>query len=338
MDLHEIALSVAFVLAAVLWYFLYARHKTPQQGVLSNHIQTRDAELPDQVVSAADTVAPEKADGLTIMVALANPRTESALITLASALAEHKDGRVLATHIVAVPDQTSLNAAAENREGVNTASDTLLEAAKQDAAAFDVPIETKTILSHRGFDEVYDAAQSNDADTVVIGYGGARFTGGRAESALDELTHDLPCDFLVLDAAEFNPTRVLVPTAGGGSSDLSAEVARALHETSDIEIPLLHVVEQGEEEEGREFLRDWADTHQLSEVALHVETGDPETTIVRFSADHDLVILGATERGLLSRIVQGSLVFNLFDDLDAPVLLTERPSSRSLRDRLLGRR
>ncbi|NKE37592.1 amino acid permease, partial [Natronococcus sp. JC468] len=338
MDLHEIALSVAFVLAAVLWYFLYARHKTPRRGVLSSYVRTRERELPDRVVSAAETVAPENADGPTIMVALANPRTESALITLASALAEHEGGRVLATHIVAVPDQTALDAAARNREGVDTASDALLEAAKRDAAAFDVPIETKTVLSHRGFDEVYDVAKSDDVDTVVIGYGGTRFTGGRAERPLDELTHDLPCDFLVLDGTEFEPTSALVPTAGGESSALSAEVARALHETSGVDVSLLHVVDPGEEAEGREFLRDWADTHQLSEATLHVESGDPETTIAQFSTDHDLVVLGATEDGLLSRIVRGSLVFDLFDDLETPVLLTERPSARSLRDRLFGRR
>ncbi|WP_242611751.1 amino acid permease [Natrinema hispanicum] len=337
MDNLEIALSAAFVVVAVLWYFLYARDKTSQQGVLSHYIRSREEELPDRVVGAADAVAPSGSDGPTIMVALANPRTESALITLASAIAEHEGGRVLATHIVTVPDQTTLTAAAENGD-LNAASETLLDAAKQDAAAFDVPIETKTILSHRSLEEVYDAAQSNDADRVVMGYGGTQFAGGRAERTLDELTHDLPCDFLVLDATEFDPTDIVVPTAGGASSDLSAEVALALQETLDTEVSLLHVVNEGEEAEGREFLRDWADSHQLSDADLHIETGDTETVIERISADHDLVILGATERGLLSRIVQGSLVFDVIEELDTPVLLTERPSSRSLRDRLFGRR
>ncbi|WP_265108222.1 amino acid permease [Halosolutus halophilus] len=338
MDRLEIALSGAFVIAAVLWYFLYARDKTPQQGVLSNYIRSREEEMPDRIVEAADAVAPSGTDGPTIMVALANPRTESALITLASALAEHEGGRVLATHIVTVPDQTALAAAAENGDRIDTVSESLLKTAKEDAAAFDVPIETKTILSHRGLEEVYDAAQSNDADTVVMGYGGTRFTGGRAESTLDELTHDLPCDFLVLDATEFDPTDVVVPTAGGASSDLSAEVALALHETIDAEVSLLHVVDEGEEKEGRDFLRGWADGHQLADAAVHIETGDVETAIERVSADHGLVIIGATERGLLSRIVRGSLVFDVIEDLDTPVLLTERPTSRSLRDRLFGRR
>ncbi|AHG01715.1 amino acid transporter (plasmid) [Halostagnicola larsenii XH-48] len=338
MDTYEIALAAAFVLAAILWYFVYARHKTTRDGVLFDYIHHRGDQLPNRVVSAAETVESKGRNGPTIMVAVANPRTESALISIASALAKYSGGRVLATHIVTVPDQTSLEAAAENRADLDAASETLLEAAKRDAASFDVPIETKTILSHRGFDEVYDAAQSNDADTVVMGYGGARFTGGRAESALDELTHNLPCDFLVFEGAEFDPSSILVPTAGGASSDLSAEVALALADMNDVEVSLLHVVDEGEQAEGRAFLREWANGHQLSTADLRVETGDPEATIERLSADHDLVILGATEQGLLSRIVEGSLVFNILDDLDTSVLLTERPSSRSLRDRLFGRR
>ncbi|MFW6435349.1 MAG: universal stress protein, partial [Halovenus sp.] len=197
--------------------------------------------------------------------------------------------------------------------------------------------ETKTILSHRGLEEVFDAARSNDADTVVMGYGGARFAGGRAEGTFDELAHDLPCDFLVLDGQELDLSDVLVPTAGGGSSDLSAEVARALQETVGVDVSLLHVVDEGEEASGREFLSEWGADHGLADAELLVETGDVEAAIERVGEEFSLVIIGATERGLLSRIVGGSLVFETIERLDTPVLLTERPTARSLWERLFGR-
>ena len=338
MDLVEIALSAGFVVAAVVWYFLYARRKTHRQGVLADFIRQREAELPDQVVEAADAVAPTGHEGPTVMVALANPRTESALISLAGAVAQHEGGRVLATHVVTVPDQTSLATAAEKREQLDASSKKLLEDAKADAASFDVPIETKTILSHRGLEEVFDAARTNDADTVVMGYGGTQFAGGRAEGALDELTHDLPCDFLILDGQELDLSDVLVPTAGGPSSDLSAEVARALRETVGVDVSLLYVADEGEAAAGREFLTDWAAGHDLADAEIRVETGDVEATLGRVGEEYSLVIIGATERGLLSRIVRGSLVFDTIESLETPVLLTERPSARSLRDRLFGNR
>nr|WP_080505224.1 universal stress protein [Halorubrum aethiopicum] len=278
-------------------------------------------------------------DGPTVLVALSNPRTESALVTLAGALAEREGGRVLATHVVTVPDQTALEKAAENRAALDDSSEELLAAAAADAEAFDATVETRTILSHRGIEEVFDAARTNDADAVVMGYGGARFAGGRVEGSLDELARDLPCDFLVLDGGRLDPralSDVLVPTAGGPSSDLSAEVARALREVLDVDVSLLYVADPGDEEAGREFLLEWAESHGLDDATLRVEIGDVEETIGRLGEAYDLVIVGATERGLLSRIVRGSLAYDAIEALDAPVLLSERPSSRTLWERLLG--
>ena len=277
-------------------------------------------------------------DGPAVMVALSNPRTEGALVALAGALAEHRGGRLLAVHVVTVPDQTSLETAAANRERLDRSSADLLAAAVDDAAAFDAPVETKTVLSHRGIEEVFDAARTNDADAVVMGYGGARFAGGRAEGSLDELARDLPCDFLVLDGQRLDAGEVLVSTAGGPSSDLSAEVALALRDVSGAEVSLLHVVDEGEAASGREFLTDWADGHGLGDVDLRVETADVGATIERIGEGYDLVVVGATERGLLSRVVRGSLASAAIQRLDTSVLLAERPSLRSLRERLIGGR
>jgi hypothetical protein len=69
---------------------------------------------------------------------------------------------------------------------------------------------------------------------------------------------------------------------------------------------------------------------------MRIETGDIEATIERIGATYSRVILGATERGLLSRVIRGSLVFDTIQDLETPVLLAERPSSRSLRERVFG--
>nr|WP_178916582.1 universal stress protein [Natronomonas gomsonensis] len=271
------------------------------------------------------------------MVALSNPRTESALVSLAAAWANHCDGTVLAIHIVQVPDQTALSVAAENRERIDAESAELLGAAKADAEAAGVPVETKTVLSHRGLAEVFDAARTNAADAVVMGYSGARF-GGRAEGVVEELAHDLPCDFLVFDGEAFDPSRVLVPTAGGYSSELSAAIARALRETVGAEVSLLYVAEDGDEEAGRAFLAEWATDHGLADAELLVDTGDVEAAIETAAASRTLVVVGATERGLLSRVVGGSLALSVLEDIETPVLLAERPSSRTLRERLFRRR
>ncbi|WP_135821888.1 amino acid permease [Halostella litorea] len=337
---RELALSAVFVVAAVVWYFAYARKHTPKRGLLGRYIRDRRATMPDSVVGAAETVAPDGAtspDEPTVMVALSNPRTERALMTLAGALAKAKGGSVLATHVVQVPDQTSLAAAAEQRGDLVTESEELLADARADAERFGVAVETRTILSHQGVAEVFDAAREHEADTVVMGYGGAQLAGGRVEGTLDELTHDLPCDVLVLNERAFDPGRILLPTAGGYSSDLSAELARALRDAVDAEVSVLYVAEDDESEAAaREFVGGWAADHGLDDAELLVETGDVETAIRDAAADRSLVVVGATEEGLLSRVVRGSLTLSVLENLDASVLLAERPHSRSLRERLFG--
>ncbi|SFR93999.1 amino acid/polyamine/organocation transporter, APC superfamily [Halomicrobium zhouii] len=334
MDEIEIALSGVFVVVALGWYAVYARTRTPQEGVLSSYLRDEETNVPGPVVDAADAVAPNGGEGPTIMVALSNPRTEGALVTLAGALAAAQGGRVVATHVITVPDQTPLDAASE--QPVEAESERLLADAKRDAESFDVPIETRSILSHRGLHEVFDAATESGADTLVMGYGGNHLAAGRAEGTLDELAHDLPCDVLVLDGETFDPERVLIPTAGGISSDLSAAVGAALRETTGAAVTLLHVAD--DETEGRAFLTEWAGEHDLGDAALRVESGDVETAIERAAKDHTLMVVGATERGLLSRLVRDSLLVDVIDDVETSVLLAERPRTRSLRERLFGRR
>jgi len=331
-----IALSVALVAGAVLWYFLYARSRTDKQGILGQYVLSRAEEMPDAAVSAASSVQPDGGD-YRVVVPLANPETEKDLISLGAAAAKANGGRVVALHIVQVPDQTNLGYARDNLEEFTdaAASERLLADAKADADDFGVPVETHTVLSHRSFEEVFDAAETHDADVLVMGWGDdSHGSPGRAESAVDEIAGDLPYDVLVMKDRGFDPSRVVLPTAGGPDTDLGAAVARYLRDQFGSEVTLLHVAD--DREEGEAFLDEWATARDLGDAEQRVETGDVEDAIAAAAEDATMLVVGATERGLLRRLVSGSLVLDVIDQVECSVVLAEKERTKSVFERLLG--
>lgn len=279
------------------------------------------------------TASAARADGgqYRVMVALANPEHERDLVELASVIAKHRGGMVDAIHIVTVPDQTALELAENQVEKLDPNSTELLANARGDAEDLGVgDVEVHTIFSHRGFKQIFAAARRHEADLVVLGWG--EHGHARVEPRGKELTGNTPCDFLVLRDRGFDPDRILVPTAGGPDSDLSGEVAALLRREYDSAVTVLHVADNIAD--GELFLREWAVKHDLGDATLRVEAGDVEAAIERAAKDATLVILGATERGLLARLVTGSVVPSVVGAVDSSVLLAERPTQRSLRERL----
>jgi len=91
-------------------------------------------------------------------------------------------------------------------------------------------------------------------------------------------------------------------------------------------------------EDGEAFLRSWGEEHDLADAELIVDdSGNVEKAIERETADKSLVLIGATERGLLSRLVTNSLRLSVVNELDCSVGLTERPTGRGVFHRVFGR-
>ncbi|MFW5896243.1 MAG: formate/nitrite transporter family protein [archaeon] len=275
-----------------------------------------------------------------ILVPIADPPAESHLLEFAFSIGRAKENaEIHVVHVLPVSDRSGRRYGAGRNEAVVADSDELLEAVRQRADEYDVDCRTSTIVSHRSFGEIFQMAARTNADLVAMSRDDDRlWAAGRAEPRLSKLTSDLPCDFLVLQGRKFDPSRILLPIADTPHSDLGAEIARVLRSIYGAEITLLHVVDGPEEREaGERFLSEWADEQGFGGVDIVVDdSGDIEAAIAREAADKTLIMIGATEQGLVSRIVADSLHMDVVNEVDLPVLLTERSVDRSLRERLFG--
>lgn len=275
-----------------------------------------------------------------LLVPIANPRTESRLVDLACVLASQRENAIVhVVHIVQTPSHISQQYQAGQHQQIVDESERLLETIDEQISQYDVDYETSTVVSQRSFEEIFSIAKRDQTDLVVMEWGNNRlWNAARTQQPLHKLTSHLSCDFLVFKNRGLDTSRILLPIAGGPDSTLSGEIARALQSTADSELTLLHVVDEPEDRDaGEQFLSTWAAEHELQDATLTVDdSGDVETAIGREAATHTMVIAGAVEQGLLSRLVTSSLYFDVIDELECSVLLAERPTKRSLVNQLFS--
>ncbi|HET90404.1 MAG TPA: TIGR00341 family protein [Chloroflexi bacterium] len=296
---HPIYLAWAAGCLAVgtLIYVLYAR---------THHIEAQTG------VTVFKPPSQERAESkYRVLVPIANPATAGTLLRLAGVLARHREGRVLALQVTVVPDQIPLE---EGRHRA-AAGRTLLERAVEQARAENFEIETMTRVAHSVAQGILDTAREENIALILMGWrGDTRSFSASMGPVIDAVIRDAPCDVTVVKGDGWSgAAKILVPAAGGPHAPIAAQLALTLSEAEGAKVTALYVQlgratpEQMELNKQRlaQTFAGLEFSHPLQQkvvVADSIVEG-----IIREAAGYDLVLLGASEEGMLDQFVFGSI-------------------------------
>jgi len=362
---------VALIIGSLAWYLVWGRERVEIEHAVADFQQqwkqqgVRSLVAPPMQYAAAEAPPtpgierPIDADeARRVLVALANPKHEAALVRMARLIATGatEGGHVLGTHLVRVPLQTPLKDARESVGRTYDIADikqsivrTAQKAEAEDPAKGngraarplqDTHIEAVTDVAHDVFGGIISAAERDAADLLLMGWQGGFNVSRIYESPIQRIITGAPMDVAVLkDRGMQTIDSILLPWGGGLHAQLGLEIAVRAARATGARIDLLRIVREGvDAEDEREKLR--------KTVAPIVEDDTTVDYVIRTSDDvtrgvsdqlgertYDLVLIGASREWGLRSVLFGSIPDIVADRAACSVLMVRRyvPDSWSTR-------
>jgi nucleotide-binding universal stress UspA family protein len=284
-------------------------------------------------------------DGYRLVVAVGDPSYAEQLVRTAVDIARANEGEVMIITAVHKPRDSPFSVFSDETIRTEFAGDRreILDRALS-VADGTVPVDGRVVVGTDVASAIRSAAADLDADALLVGWHGrSRRDGIVLGSTIDDLLRRSGCDVLV---ERIGPTadgvdRVLLPVAGGPHLPLAASVAEAVAGANDAMVAVISVVapnaDEAERETAREHLAEATDLLSVPTEAELREEPDVADAIVEAAEDCDLVVFGATRRGLIRRRVVGSVPQAVGRRSDRTVIVARRRPDASVLGRLASR-
>jgi amino acid transporter len=251
-----------------------------------------------------------------VLIPLANVEQARMLGILGAAIAKEHDGEVLALHVVRVPVQLSIS---DGRMFLREGKP-IMEEAIDRAREVDVPVHTMIRLDRHISRAITDTARERRVDLMLLGWPGYTDSPHNAfGSVIDLVAVNPPCDLAVVRFRKRRePRRILVPTSGGANTRLAISLAidqarRFAERTGKTPVvTLLHVCVPADacpevRARGFELLRHLASDYDYPMEVKVLPSDDVVGGITAESAQHDLVVIGATAERLFDQVLFGTI-------------------------------
>jgi nucleotide-binding universal stress UspA family protein len=280
-----------------------------------------------------------------LVVAVGNPEYAEQLVRTAAAVARANDGEIHVVSVVHKPRESPFALFTDETIKAEFAGDRreILDRAVGTAPE-DVPVAGEIVVGHDVADALISAVEKLEADALLVGWHGRpRRSEVVLGTTIDDVLQRAPYDVLV---ERIGPTangvdRVLLPVAGGPHVPLAANVADAVATATDATVRVLSVVSpsagEGERVTAREHVEEAADLLDAPVETEIREAPAVDEAILEAANECDLIVLGATRRGVVRRRLVGSIPQTVGRRTDRTVVMVRRRPESSVIARLTGR-
>ncbi len=266
-----------------------------------------------------------QSDRYRVMVSVANPDNAIELVRNAYRLCRAKEAQVDMIHMVPVPESVAL---ADARRYIEPGKEALVEAMLYLSIHF--PLSTTIRYCRSIARGIVSAIREKKTEMLILGWHGKPanryFSLG---SKLDPIIEQSPCDVVVMKdcGGEDEFTNVLVPVGGGPNAAFALEIAAILANPEKRKITALNIDSGKHSFDIESFLDAQCKRLNLPRdifEAKTVKSRSPVYAIQKESKNHDLVVMGATNKPVLYRLAHQTLPEKIACRCPKPLVMVKR--------------
>jgi chloride channel protein, CIC family len=252
-----------------------------------------------------------------ILLPLHNPQTAAAMMDLAAGIAADRGYELECLVVVVVsrlrpPAQTTVSTVEARK---------LLRAARPLRDRYSIPVHTQIRVSHDASSAILEVIRDRHINLMIMGWKGGTETPDRIlGTVVDTLIQQATCDVMLVKLAQSTRLKLkldrwLIPTAGGPHSQRAIALLPGLMRQSDApEAFLCHVSDPDGQAEVSTTALDRAGRSLQSQVnckthAIAVCSASIPDALSDLASVNacDVILLGATQSGLLQQVIQGNI-------------------------------
>ncbi len=307
---------VGYLLLGIAIYYLYSRKK-------------EFSATAEPVIHAEHPVFHADPCHYHVLVPFANSQTAEQLQRFAIQIAKSNRGDITALNVIHVPAQLPPS---EGRKYLNEARN-LLAKPIQMAEEGQIPVYSLVKVTHNLPKAIIETCNERKIDLMVLGWEGAIPARDRVfGTILDEIILNTVCDIAMVCRApvkDMPVERVLIPVSNLRYAILSLQVAEALKPDPEMRIALFHGTPHddmsGIRRKIQEELTRLADVITPGRYDIIIKKTENITgAILEETRNHDMIIMGAPEEGLVRRAIFGDLPERIAREIRGPMILTKR--------------